>query len=193
DTNKKQDVFVHDRQTGETTRVSISTGGVEADRDSGAPSISADGRFGAFESRATTLVADDTNKKQDVFVHDRQTGETTRVSISSAGVEGDGDSGAPSISADGRFVAFESRATNLVVGDTNKKQHVYVHDRQTGETTRMSISTEGLEADRNSGAPSISADGRLVVFESKATNLVAGDANKKQDVFVHDRQTGETA
>jgi Tol biopolymer transport system component len=191
------DVFVHDRQTGTTERVSVSSLGAEADGSSYAASISADGRCVAFDSLAANLVAGDGNDEQDVFVHDRQTGTTERVSVSSAGDEGHSSSllkGSllPSISDDGRYVAFGSYANNLVAGDTNGARDVFVHDRQTGTTERVSVSTFGAEANGYSYAASISADGRYVAFASVADTLVAGDDNRHGDIFVHDRQTGTT-
>ncbi|MEW6746961.1 MAG: hypothetical protein AB1486_29850 [Planctomycetota bacterium] len=192
DTNGQIDVFVHDRQTGHTTRVSIDSWGVEGDGDSSGSSISADGRYVAFESWATNLVAGDTNERIDVFVYDRQIEQTTRVSVDSTGVEGNNWSWHSSISADGRYVAFESLATNLVAGDTNGDVDVFVHDRQSGQTTRVSVDSYGVQGNSESGVPSISADGRYVAFESWATNLVAHDTNGEVDVFVHDRQTGQT-
>jgi Tol biopolymer transport system component len=194
DTNGAWDIFVHDRQTGQTTRVSVATGGGQANLDSLDPSISADGRYVAFVSAATNLVSGDTNNFQDIFVHDRQTGQTTRVSVASDGTQANGHSYAPSISADGRYVAFASLASNLVSGDTNGAWDVFVHDRQTGETTRVSVASDGTQAIGFffGSSPSISADGRYVAFDSWATNLVSGDTNDKPDVFVHDRQTGQT-
>jgi len=186
-------VFVHDRQTGETTRVSVSSSGAKGNNDSGSPSISADGRYVAFPSNATNLVSGDTNGFTDVFVHDRQTGETTRVNVDSSGTQANNYAHPPLISADGRYVTFSSYASNLVLGDTNVTDDIFVHDRQTGETTRVSVDSSGIQGDGYSGVPSISADGRYVAFESTATNLVPGDTNGKTDVFVHDRQTGETS
>ncbi|MFZ1413730.1 MAG: hypothetical protein WAS73_04000 [Defluviicoccus sp.] len=197
DTNAPADVFVHDRQTGTTERVSVDSAGNQADGSSGDPSISADGRFVAFVSYASNLVPGDTNAPADVFVHDRQTGTTERVSVDSAGNQADYRgfyvwSDDPSISADGRFVAFTSRAGNLVPGDTNGAWDIFVHDRLTGKTERVSINSAGKQADDSSGGPSISADGRFVAFASWAGNLVQGDTNETDDVFVHDRQTGRT-
>jgi Tol biopolymer transport system component len=195
DTNGLRDIFVHDRQTGTTERVSVDSAGAQAiDGNSLYPSLSADGRFVAFYSDATNLVTDDTNGFFDIFVHDRQTGTTERVSVDSAGAQAiDGDSFHPSLSSDGRFVAFRSSATNLVAGDTNGFNDVFVHDRQTGITERVSVDSAGNQAaDAHSNLPSISADGRFVAFQSKATNLVADDTNGDYDVFVHDRQTGTT-
>jgi Tol biopolymer transport system component len=187
DTNGKVDIFVHDRQTVTTTRVSVATGGVEVDDPSYSPSISADGRYVAFESIATDLVAPATNGNVHIFVRDLLAGTTTLVSVDSTGTEGDGPSRAPSISGDGRYVAFESDATNLVVGDTLGFSDVFVRDLQTGTTTRVSVDLAGTEGDGPSRAPAISGDGRKVAFESLSTNLVVGDTLGFSDVFVHDR------
>ena len=192
DTNGASDIFVHDRETGKTTRVSVRTNGKQGDADSSDPSISSDGRYVAFESMATNLVNKDTNGASDIFVHDRETGETKRVSVRTNGKQGDGDSDFPSISSDGRYVAFESDATNLVNKDTNGKCDIFVHDRQTGKTTRVSVRTNGVQGDADSYSSAVSSDGRYVAFYSRATNLVNKDTNGKRDVFVHDRQTGKT-
>ncbi|MBN1460053.1 MAG: PKD domain-containing protein, partial [Armatimonadetes bacterium] len=192
DTNESCDIFVHDRQTGETARVSVATDGTEANSLSEYPSISADGRYVAFESAASNLVVGDMNETFDVFVRDRETGVTERVSVSGAGYEGDDESDTPCISADGRFVVFRSRATNLVSGDMNSAEDVFIHDRQTGATERVSLRSDGGEANGGSEEPCISADGRFVAFASWATNIVDGDTNAWCDVFVRDRQTGET-
>lgn len=193
DTNQASDVFVRDRQSGQTTRVSVGSSGGEGNSGSGTPSISADGRFVAFESAASNLVTGDANNSMDIFVHDRQTGQTTRVSVSSNGGEGNGDSYNPSISADGSLVAFNSDASNLVSGDTNGKMDIFVHNRQSGNTARISAPSGGLpQSNGDSFAPSFSTDGRFVVFYSDASNLVTGDTNGKQDIFLHDRQTKTT-
>src|SRR5439155_2117957 len=134
----------------------------------------------------------DTNGRGGVVVRERQTGATERVSVDSAGNEGSGPSIRPAISADGRFVAFESDATNLVPGDTNGSMDVFVHDRQTGVTERVSVDSAGNEANSASRGPTISADGRFVAFWSWATNLVPGDTNGAVDVFVHDRHSRDT-
>src|SRR5437870_3874045 len=186
-----------------TVRVSVASGGTEGDDASLGSALSADGRFVAFDSAATDLVAGDTNGVSDVFVHDRQTGTTERVSVASGGAQGNGSSGLigfafpPALSADGRFVAFLSVATNLVAGDTNGATDVFVHDRQTGATERVSVASGGgTQGNRNSGGffafPALSADGRLVAFHSAATNLVAGDTNGAYDVFVHELTVSTT-
>ncbi|MBZ0320393.1 MAG: hypothetical protein K8L91_28530 [Anaerolineae bacterium] len=193
DTNATEDIFVHDRQTGQTTRVSVATGGTQATSNSLDPVISADGRYVGFESFATNLVAGDTNGVKDVFLYDRNTAITTRVSVGTGGTQANGLSLVGfALSADGRFVAFSSNATNLITGDNNGNYHVYVLDRQTMTTTRVSVDSAGAQAVGFSRYPSISSDGRYVAFQSDAINLVSGDTNSRNDVFVHDRQTGQT-
>ncbi|MBC8317042.1 MAG: tandem-95 repeat protein, partial [Desulfobulbaceae bacterium] len=193
DTNTVSDIFVHDRLNNTTERISISSTGDQANRDSSKASISQDGRYVAFESSATNLVAGITGSH--IFVHDRQTGNTGIVSISSAAVEGNGRSDNPSISADGRYVVFGSFSTNLIANDTNGVSDIFVHDRQTGATSRISVSSAGAEGDFGSSCyhqNSISEDGQYIIFESDATNLVAGDTNGAKDIFVHDQSTEET-
>ncbi len=194
DTNGFEDIFVHDRWTGATERVSVDSSGAQADSESYAPAISADGRYVAFESVADNLVPGDTNVWGDYFVHDRLSGTTERVNVDSSGAQADYSSGyaAPAISADGRYVAFQSEADNLVAGDTNVAQDVFVHDRQTGATEMVSVDSAGIQGTIDSVLPSISADGRFVAFMSLANNLAVGDTNVASDVFVHDRQTGTT-
>lgn len=193
DTNGQADVFVHERQTGATTRVSVATGAAQANAASSVSSVSDDGRHVAFASSASNLVAGDTNKKEDIFVHDRQTGATARVSVTSAGAQATGVSADPAISDDGRYVAFASDAKDLVANDGNRKADIFVHDRQTGATTRVSLLSSGQEANAGSEQPAVSGDGRYVAFVSFGTNLVPNDTNQRGDVFVHDRQTGETS
>jgi Tol biopolymer transport system component len=192
DTNQCLDIFVRDRISGITERVSVATGGAQANGDSYPPVISADGRFVAFESLATNLVAGDTNNVPDVFVHDRITGTTERVSVDSAGMEADCYSASPSISADGRLVAFASCAANLVAGDTNADFDVFLRDRVTGTTELVSVNSAGAQMNDWTGWPSISADGRYVALWSDASNAVAGDTNGDADVFVRDRVSGTT-
>ena len=203
DTNAFDDIFVRDRASGTTQRVSVSSRGAQGDNISSSPAISGDGRFVAFVSNATNLVRRDTNGVRDIFVHDRARGTTERVSVSSSGAQGNGASGgsgatndvatiAPAISADGRFVAFESLASNLVPGDTNGTRDVFVRDRQARTTERVSVASDGTQANGFSSPGSINGDGRLVVFGSFASNLVQGDTNQQNDVFVRDRQAGIT-
>jgi cold shock CspA family protein len=195
DLNGAADVFVRDRSTGTTERVSVDSNGGEGDQDSGRGgglALSADGQIVAFTSDASNLVAGDNNGMTDVFVHDRTTGSTERVSVDSSGAEGDGNCFSVAMSADGMVVAFASGSTNLVAGDTNGVTDVFVHDRTTGTTERVSVRSNGAEGNGASFAPAISADGLTVAFASDATTLIATDANGVTDVFVHDRTTGVT-
>ncbi len=191
DNNGEYDVFVYDRLFEETQRVSISSSGIGGNRASYDPSISADGRYVAFTSIATNLVPGDTNGQDDIFVYDRATGQISRVSVSSSGQQANGPSSDPSISADGRYVAFVSAASNLISGDTNGEDDIFVYDRATGQISRVSASSSGQQANGPSSDPSISADGRYVAFASVASNLVSGDTNLNQDIFVYDRNTGQ--
>jgi hypothetical protein len=179
---------------GLTERVSVSSAGDQGNGDSYCPSIDADGRFVAFYSEASNLVPGDTNGKPDFFVHDRETGLTERVSVSSTGEQANGWPGSTtaSISADGRYVAFSSWATNLVPGDTNGQMDVFLRDRLAGTTERVSVSSSGAQGNNESGGAAVSADGRFVEFGSYASNLAPGDANGKRDIFVRDRLTGLT-
>jgi Tol biopolymer transport system component len=193
DTNGTLDVFLHDRQTGTTEIVSVDSSGVLGNDASYSPRISADGRFVAFLSVATNLVSSDTNGKQDVFVRDRQTGTTERVSVDSNGIEANDASGnPPAISADGRYVAFWSGATNLIPLDTNFFADIYVRDRQSGTTEVVSVDSAGNQGHGMADRVAISADGRYVAFTSSANDLVPGDTNPAEDAFVHDRQLGTT-
>ena len=257
DTNDYTDIFVHDRTNNETVRVSVASGGTSANSESDWPAISGNGRYVTFWSAASNLVADDNNDALDIFVHDLQTHQTTRIAnvfgigdISHGGfldisydgryvafatsvalVSGDGNSDwdvyvydrqasqspfsrvslatsgdadvgsrDPSMSADGRYVAFVSSATNLVSGDNNNEIDIFLRDRLLGKTVRVSVSSTGAEANGNSGmfdelgeSCSISADGRFVTFTSDATNLVDGDTNSLTDIYVHDAFTHQTS
>ena len=247
DNNGVADVFVYDFETGQTQRVSVASDGTQGDNFSGYyTAISADGNYIAFESAASNLVSGDTNQKIDVFVRNRQTGETTRVSVASDGTQGNGDSGryGLSISTDGRYVAFKSYSSNLVSGGTcgvlvhdrqtaqitcisvssngsvmsgaepsisadgryvafeapgdllsggySSSTDVYVRDCHTNQTVRASVASNGVVGDRESTYPTISSDGRYVAFVSRASNLVSGDTNGVEDIFVHDLQAQQT-
>jgi Tol biopolymer transport system component len=185
------DVFVHDRQTGRTTLVSVPSAG-KGDGLSIAGGISANGEVVVFTSAATNLVPGDTNDALDVFVRDLPRQRTTRVSVSSRGRAGDSDSEQGAVSGDGHVVTFASWATNLVPGDTNGRPDVFVHDRRTGRTSLVSGAGGGAPGNGEAREPSIDADGRHVAFTSSATNLVPGDTNRSADVFVHDRRSGRT-
>lgn len=252
DLNGVQDIFVRDLATDTTERISVSSTGVEGNGASEALSISADGRYVVFGSDASNLVADDTNGVRDVFLRDRQLGTTTRVSLGEGGVQGNGASARPALSDDGRYISFESDATNLVAGDTNAARDVFVYDGVSGSVERVSLASDGTQATApgagtggsaglgggadaggtgpteiggtggseaagdglsagvgggeigggSGGVPAssaatsrsarISADGRYVVFLSEAANLVVGDTNGVDDIFLRDRTLGTT-
>jgi hypothetical protein len=205
DTNGDWDVFVYDRMSGETERVSVTSSGRQSDpprnfnRYQLAPSISADGRYVTFRSEAPNLVPGDNNGVVDDFVRDRLTRKTERISVSSAGEEGNGPSNSffpfpmNRISADGRRVVFASAATNLVPGDTNRVDDVFVRDRATNTTVRVSVSSSGNQAEGPTSAVlSISSDGRYVAFDSDANNLAPGDEDEVADIFLHDLFTETT-
>jgi Tol biopolymer transport system component len=175
----------------QTTRVSVDATGAQSNGLSQNPRISADGRFVVFESLASNLVAGDGNGTFDVFVQELATGAVERVSVSSAGIEGDDASQQPAISADGRFVVFESLASNLVAGDGNGASDVFLRDRQAGTTVRVNLSSAGVEANLQSHHASVSSDGRYVAFDSAATNLSSQDSNGV-DVFRRDTSAGVT-
>jgi Tol biopolymer transport system component len=193
DTNGTRDVFVRDLQSGVTILVSVNKDGTgSGNGSSNFPNISADGRYVAFTSRADDLVATDTNGASDIFVRDLQSGTTTLVSFNKDGTNsGNGNSWTSAISADGRFVAFQSTADDLVATDTNGTWDVFVRDRESGTTTLVSVNKEGTGSGNSySIFPNISADGRFVAFSSRADDLVATDTNGKQDIFVRDLQNG---
>ena len=175
-------------------RVSVSSAGSEGNGDSEFAALSADARYVAFDSRATNLVSTDANGVKDVFLHDRQTGATTLISVASNGDQGNGDSGGghASLSADGRYIAFTSLASNLVTGDTNGQRDVFVHDQQSGATVRVSIASDGGEGSWFAEQPDISADGRYVTFVTRSA-LVPNDTNNSADIYVHDRDADNDA
>ena len=199
DTNNQVDIFIYDSHTQITQRLNIPSGGFfqssmfnwHTDL-----SVSGNGRYIVFTSYDNTLVQNDTNETGDVFVHDRQTQTTQRVSLASDGSQGERYqvSDNASISANGRYVVFNSTANNLVEDDTNNARDVFVHDRQTGTTERISLTYDGFQANgasASAASQSISADGRYVVFSSSANNLVPNDTNGTSDIFVRDLQTEE--
>ena len=183
DSNGVPDIFVHDRNTSTTSRVSVASDGTQGNGSSLVPSISADGRYVTFGSNASSLVSGDTNGWADIFIHDLQSSSTTLVSVASEGTQGNGPSQASSLSADGRYVLFSSSASNLVSGDTNGSADVFVHDRQTSVTTLVSVATDGTQGGAGSGGAFISADGHYLAFHSQSTNLVSGDTNNAYDIF----------
>lgn len=195
DTNGAVDVFVRDTLNDTTERVSVDSSGNQANGNSvlaPRPSISTDGSLVVFASEASNLVPGDTNGEIDIFVRNTVSGTTTRVSVDSIGTQANGRSGSPVISADGKFVCFDSEASNLVPGDTNNAFDIFVHELSTGTTTRVSVDSLGNQADKASFEPSISSTGGDVSFQSNATNLISGDTNGLLDVYKHDRTTGRT-
>jgi Tol biopolymer transport system component len=175
-----------------TQRVSVSSPGLQGNGYCTVSAITPDGRYVVFSSSSNNLVSGDTNGVWDVFVRDRRTGFTERVSVDSAGVQANGQSGGGAISADGRYVAFSSIGRNLVPGDSNGSADGFVHDRVSGATERVTLSSNGAEGNAGGVATSISADGRYVVMTSESTNLVPGDTNGQSDIFVRDRQANTT-
>ena len=197
DTGGWVDVFVRDRVSGATERVSVSSSNGSPNGASQYPSLSADGRYVVFQSAGTNLVSGDKNNQTDLFVRDRVARTTRRVSVSSTGKEGNGASAAgmgnQAISADGRYVVFQSLATNLVTGDTNGQMDIFLRDLWSNVTERVSVTATGGQADGYSAHASISADGRYVVFSSAAPNLApAGAPAGVLQVYVRDRQLGTT-
>ncbi len=188
DTNGAPDIFVYDRQTDAIERVSVASDGTQANSGSTGSSISADGRYVAFQSTASNLVSDDNNSTYDIFVYDRQMDTIERVSVASDGTQGNGQSTIAGISADGRYVTYSSDASNLVSGDTNGAGDAFVYDRQMDTIERVSVASDGTQGNGRSSGGSLSADGRYVGFYSIASNLVPGDTNGVGDAFVYDRQ-----
>jgi Tol biopolymer transport system component len=185
DGNGKSDIFVRDLELGETTRVSVSVDGGDANDNSSTPSISADGRYVAFQSRATNLVLEPPPNNLDcVYVRDLLLGETVLASGAPGGVPADGAAGWPDISGDGRHVSFSSVATNIVPGDGNGLRDVFVRDLDAGLTVRASVDEAGGDPNGESQAASINHDGTHVAFISEATDLVSGDINSQDDIFV---------
>lgn len=196
DTNGVRDAFVRDTWAGTTTRISVSSTGEQANRlvhDNGL-SITPNGRYVTFVSIATNLVPGDTNGTWDVFVRDMRTNTTSRVSVATDGTQGNGNSGlqGASISADGRYVTFESVASTFVPNDPIGTSDIFVHDRRSGSTTRVSVATDGTPANSISSDPVISGNGRYVAFNSFASNLVPNDTNGDYDIFLRDRWAGTT-
>jgi Tol biopolymer transport system component len=192
DTNGFSDVFVHDRQTRTTTRVSVSSSGAQTNHTSGRPSISADGRYVAFWSLASTLVGNDQTLTDDAFLHDRALRTTELLNVSSSGARANSASFNPALSADGRYAVFHSFATNLAPGDTNGFSDIFVRDRQARTTELVSVSSSGAQGNENSAIGTISADGRIVAFASFASTLVPDDTNGQRDIFFYDRATRTT-
>lgn len=191
DTNGKLDVFVRDTLADTTTRISVSSADTQPNGDSNRPAISSDGRYVAFESKATNLVANDTNGTSDIFVRDIVAKTTIRASLRSTGAQSNGDAEWPSISDDGKIVAFQSDDNAMVFGEGNGKVDSFVRDTQNGTTARVSVDTNEASLTAGGTDPSISANGRWVAFTS-TTNQVGTDTNNVADVFLRDRVNGTT-
>ncbi|GLZ00697.1 hypothetical protein [Actinoplanes sp. NBRC 103695] len=194
DTNGREaDVFVRDMRAGRTTLVSRTPGGTSGNLGSGAPSISADGRYIAFHSGASDLVPGDTNGAVDVFVRDLRRGRTARVGLGPGGVQADRGGGVPDISADGRHVAFASSSTNLVPGDTNATADIFVRDLDAGRTERVSLTADGRQSDSFAYESSISADGSRVAFlSSPGLTADPSDPMAFTAAYVRDRRRHTT-
>ena len=182
--------FLRDMKTGKVEQVNVSSAGKPGNGDCHHPSISANGRYVAFESKATNLVKG--ARGWNVFVRDLKKHKTKLASLSSAGKKANAASHNPSISGDGRYVAFESKATNLVKGDTNKSYDIFRRDLVKHKTVRVSVSSSGKQANGDSRHASISNHGGFIAFYSRATNLVKGDTNHKVDVFFRNERSGKT-
>ena len=194
DQNIAHDVFVLDLETEPTPpieRVSRLSTGDELDADSRSPALSHAGRFVAFMTYSDLLV-NDANNRPDIVVKDRQSGALEVISVNPGDSTGNGGSFNPALSADANIVVFRSEASDLVPNDSNGRWDIFVRDRSTGTTTRVSVASDGSQANHHSMEASVSADGRFVVFRSLASNLVADDTNNRADIFVHDRDSGQT-
>ena len=199
DTNDQQDIFVRDLQSGTTSLISVNTTGTNGGNDfSFDPVITSDGRYVAFSSSASDLVAADTNGFTDVFVRDLQSGTTSLVSINMSGTNsGDEISSEVRITPDGRYILFGSSASDLVVNDTNDQQDIFVRDLQSGTTSLVSMNLLGTDSGNLESlfkdSAFITPDGRYVVFVSGASDLIASDTNERRDIFIRDLQSGTTS
>jgi uncharacterized repeat protein (TIGR01451 family) len=186
DTNGVDDVFVRDTVTNTTIRVSVDSAWVEGNNSSYSTAISADARYVLFQSSASNLVVWDTNGQNDVFVRDTVAYTTTRVSVDSSWIEGNGFSYPNTITPDWRYVLFSSTASNLVPGDTNALDDIFIKDTLTNTTSIVSVNSSWNQSNDGSSSVGITPDWRYVLFSSTASNLVPGDVNGQYDVFVRD-------
>jgi hypothetical protein len=189
DTNGQEDAFVKDLQTGQLTRVSVSSTGAQANHLSWETSMSGDGRYVVFWSYASNLVSGDTNNEGDIFMRNMLTGQVTRISVRANGTQANDTSRFTDITSDGRYVVYSTAATNL---DDQGQAGVFLWDRETGQNTRVSVSSSGVAGNNYYDQPHISDDGRYIAYASNATNLVSGNTDQFPDVYWHDRVTGET-
>jgi Tol biopolymer transport system component len=194
DGNGKQDVFVRDLVAGTTVRASVARNGGNPNGPSLQPSISADGRYVAFRSKASNLVRGDTNGQFDVFVRDVMAGRTAAASLDMNGGPSNGDNSYPSLSANGAFVTFRSESSDLVPGDQNTVADIFVRNLVARTTVRASVDVAGGDANNEAGLhATVSGEGRYVAFPSRASDLVPGDGNQRSDVFVRDLMAGVTS
>ncbi|MFK8067235.1 MAG: FG-GAP-like repeat-containing protein [Gammaproteobacteria bacterium] len=192
DSNSQRDIFLHDTQSSTTSRINLTSEASEANGESRLPALSSDGRYIVFESDASNLVTGDSNGSTDIFLFDRNDDSLKLLSKNSSGNSGNNSSQRAAISADGRFVSFESNATDLISGDTNSSSDIFVYELASDSLTRISVDSSSGQANNDSFRSDISGDGRFVVFDSIATNLISGDSNSSSDIFLHDRQSGNT-
>jgi Tol biopolymer transport system component len=197
DANDDRDVFLRDRQTGTTELLSVASDGTHGNFASGGLAagparISADGRYVVFGSFANNLVSGDMNALDDIFLRDRQAGTTERASVATDGSEGNGHSMHGSVSDDGRFVFFDSGATNLVSDDTNGAGDIFCHDRVLNETIRISTGLGGAQPNGASRFPMIAGNGAVAAYQSDADNLGPGDANSVSDIYAFRLASGST-
>lgn len=192
DTNNSQDVFLFNRILCDTTRISMAYDGTQANGNSVAGGISADGRFIVYASFASNIVPNDTNDRSDIFLYDRQAGTTTLISLNQAGQQGNQNSVSPIISDDGRYIAFSSQATNLIPTDTSHLDDVYLYDRQLNHLELISISLSGSGGNGGSSPSDVSTDGRYILFTSSASNLHSNDTSNDADIYLRDRQLNLT-
>lgn len=192
-TNGQMQVFLKDLENSVTQLVSVNSSGAQGNGQSFSPSLDSSGKVIVFLSYATNIVAGDTNSQIDIFLRNLEVNSTSLVSVSSSGVQANGYSSNPDVSADGRFVVFDSYASNLVASDTNGRSDIFLRDTQLNTTTIVSIDSSGNLGNGHSFSPKISADGRFILFLSQASNLVSDDTNGAQDIFVHDRLSGQTS
>lgn len=178
-------IFLYDRSSKTTTQITLDTDGNAPNGDSTNGSISSDGKYIVFQSAASDLVAEDTNSATDIFLYKVSDKTITRISLDSDGNNADDDSSYPCISSDGAYVAYQSLASDIFSGDTNEKSDVFLYDTSAKTTTRISNDAQGNNADGDSLRPAISADGKKIVFDSDATDLVSGDTNNNRDVFLY--------
>jgi uncharacterized membrane protein len=190
--NTQWDIFVRNLKTQQSIPISITPSGQLGNSSSAQPAISADGRFVVFNSDASDLVPNDANNARDIFIRDLKTNLTTLVSVNSQGTQGNDRSDHFSISDDGRFVAFNSSASNLIDGDINNNWDIFLRDLKSSTTIGISLDTFGITANKTSEQPFISGNGRLVAFASSASNLVLESTNDNTNIFVRDWTQGKT-